>query len=93
MELINLDDVKKFVNSEVELSIHDQSGADQASAVRKTIKKVSHCPDKTHVRFYFDDFYFLAVPLASQISELNGQWSAYDSESGLTYNIKKVQVF
>lgn len=90
---INLDDVKRFVNSYVQIVIQDQEGGDQAPAVKKAIKKVQLCPDNTHIRFYFDDFYFLAVPLASDVIETDEQWSAYDSQSGLTYKLKKVEVF
>ncbi|ETI70596.1 hypothetical protein [Neobacillus vireti] len=93
MELIKVEDVKRFVGGTVEIVIHDAEGGDQAPAVRKTVKKVQLCPDSTHIRFYFDDFYFLAVPLSSRVSESDEQWSAFDPESGLTYTVKKVQVF
>lgn len=92
MEHINLDNVKRFVTLPVEISIQDRDGGDQAPAVKKTIKKVQYCPDKTHIRFYFDDYYFLAVPLTSRVTESEEQWSALDRDSGLTYTIKKVQV-
>ncbi|WP_312473554.1 hypothetical protein [Neobacillus sp.] len=93
MEPINLDDVKRFVGIPVEISIQDQDGGDQAPAVKKTIKKVQPCPDGTHIRFYFNDINFLAVPLISLVNEFKGQWSAFDQESGLTYIIKEIQVF
>jgi hypothetical protein len=54
---------------------------------------VQYCPDGTHIRYYFDDIYFLAVPLTSEVSQSENQWSAFDQESGLTYTVKKVQVF
>jgi hypothetical protein len=93
VELIKLEDVNGFVGVLVEIAIQDAEGGDQAPSVKKTIKKVQFCPDGTHIRFYFDDFYFLAVPLKSRVSPSEGQWSAFDSESGLTYTVKKVQVF
>ncbi|WP_026564481.1 hypothetical protein [Bacillus sp. UNC41MFS5] len=93
MELIKLEEVNRFVGVPVEVAIQDASGGDQAPAVRKLVKKIQYCPDRTHIRFYFDDFYFLAVPISSQVKESEGQWKAFDSESGLTYTIKKVQVF
>jgi hypothetical protein len=93
VEHIKVEDVLRFVGVPVEIAIHDREGADQAPAVKKTIKKAQLCPDNTHIRFYFDDFYFLAVPLASDVSESETQWSASDPESGLTYTLKKVQVF
>lgn len=93
MELTKLDDVKRFVGGPVEIVIHDEDGGDQAPAVKKTIKKVQICPDGTHIRFYFDDIYFLAVPLTSRVNQSEEQLSAFDSESGLTYTVKKVKVF
>ena len=93
MELIKLEDVSQFVGVPVEVAIQDSEGGDPAPAVKKVVKKVQFCPDGTHIRFYFDDFYFLAVPISSQVKESEGQWRAFDSESGLTYTIKKVQVF
>ncbi|MGG3468335.1 hypothetical protein ABES02_12730 [Neobacillus pocheonensis] len=90
MELIN--DLQRFAGSSVEISIKDEQGGDQAAIVKKTLKKVQLCPDQTHVRFYFDDFYFLAVPLGSDVVETETTWSAFEKTSGLTYNIKKVQV-
>ncbi|MFZ7944653.1 MULTISPECIES: hypothetical protein [Bacillaceae] len=89
MEPIKLEDVKRFAGESVEIIIHDEEGGDQAPAVKKTVKKVQYCPDETHIRFYFDDFYFLAVPLASRVTETEDQWSATDPESGLTYTVKK----
>lgn len=93
MEPIKIDDVKRFVGVAVEIAIQDEEGGDQALSVRKTVKKVQLCPDGTHVRFYFDDFYFLAVPLASRVQQTETKWTAIDLESGLQYTIKKVQDF
>ncbi|MFK9095141.1 hypothetical protein [Bacillus salipaludis] len=89
MELIKIEDVKRFVGGPVEIIIHDDDGGDQAAAVKKTVKKVQYCPDETHIRFYFDDYYFLAVPRSNRVSETGEKWSASDAESGLTYTIRK----
>jgi hypothetical protein len=93
VESINLDQLQRFAGAKVDIKIQDTDGGDQAPAIQKMVKKVQLCPDKTHIRFYFDDFYFLAVPLASKISETETEWSALDQESGLHYHFKKVQVF
>ena len=93
MEPIKLEDLNQFVGVPVEIAIQDSEGGDQAPSVKKMVKKVQFCPDGTHFRFYFDDFYFLAVPLKSKVSQSDSQLSAFDSESGLTYTVKKVQVF
>jgi hypothetical protein len=89
----NLDELQRFADSDVEIKIQDMDGGDQAPAVRKTVKKIQFCPDQTHIRFYFDDIHFLAVPLASKVNETETEWSALDQESGLHYHFKKVQVF
>jgi hypothetical protein len=93
VELIKLADIEQFTGDPVDISIQDDQAGDQAGAIRKTIKKVQYCPDQTHIRFYFDDFYFLAVPLTSKVKQSDDVWAAMDADSGLTYTIKKVQVF
>lgn len=90
MPPIKMNDLKRFVGIPVEIAIQDQEAEEQAPAVMKTIRKVQECPDNTHVRFYFDDFYFLAVPLTSQVNETVDHWSAMDGETNLIYTIKKV---
>lgn len=93
MGAINFEDVKeRFTGAKVEIAILDKEGGDQAPTVQKNIQKVQLCPDGTHIRLYFDHMYFLAVPLTSEVDVDNGNWSAHDSESGLTYTVKKVQV-
>ncbi|MDP4083360.1 MAG: hypothetical protein Q8934_01970 [Bacillota bacterium] len=91
MEPINLNDLQRFINTPVEIFIQDAEGGDQAPSVKKNIKKIQLCPDETHIRFYFDDFYFLAVPIASDIIETETEWSTIDQDSGLNYHFKKVQ--
>ncbi len=88
MEPINIDDLQRFVGESVEIAIADKQGGDQAPVVKKTIKKIQSCPDQTHVRFYFDSVYFLAVPVNSSVIESETMFSAADLESGLTYTFK-----
>lgn len=90
MEPINLNNLQRFVGVQAKIAIIDSEGGDQAPAIQKIVKKVQICPDKTHIRFYFDDFYFLAVPLACIVNETETEWSALDQESGLHYFLKKV---
>lgn len=89
MEAISLDHLTRFIGKSVLIAIHDDQGEPtQAPAVNKWIKKIQLCPDQTHIRFYFDDFYFLAVPLSSRMTETEQEWSAFDEESGLIYTLK-----
>jgi hypothetical protein len=92
VEPINLDELKRFVGVPVKILIHDEQSKDQAPVVNKIVKKVQLCPDGTHLRFYFDNYYFLAVPLACEVSQSEEQWSAFDSVGGLHYTIEKAQV-
>ncbi|MFP7299169.1 hypothetical protein [Neobacillus niacini] len=90
MELINPEELRRFVGTSVEVSVNDQHGGDQAPAIKKKIEKIEYCPDRTHLRFYFDSFTFIAVPLTSDLAQSETQFSAADTESGLTYRIRKV---
>ncbi|WP_419954164.1 hypothetical protein ACN6MT_28555 [Neobacillus niacini] len=90
MEPINLEELRGLVRASVEITVHDQQGSDQAPAINKKIEKIEYCPDKTHIRFYFDHFNFIAVPLASNMAHSETMFSASDTESGLTYTFRKV---
>ncbi|HLO11729.1 MAG TPA: hypothetical protein VK190_05695 [Pseudoneobacillus sp.] len=89
MELIK--DLERFLGERIEVAIHDIETKMQPPWVEKKIKKLELCPDGTHLRIYFDTFYFFAVPLNSTISQSDLDWSALDSESGLYYLIRKVK--
>lgn len=88
MEPINLDELRRFAGASVEITVHDQQGGDQAPAINKKIERIEYCPDRTHIRFYFDKYNFIAVPLASDIAQSETLFSAYDTESGLTYTVR-----
>ncbi|MDQ1004851.1 hypothetical protein QFZ28_005391 [Neobacillus niacini] len=88
MEPINLEKLQGFVGASVEVSVHDQQGGDQAPAINKKIEKIEYCPDRTHIRFYFDRFNFIAVPLASDMAQSKTLFSASGTESGLTYTFR-----
>jgi hypothetical protein len=87
VELIN--GLASFVGGKIEVAIHDADTDMQPPWVEKQIKKLELCPDQTHLRIYFDEFYFFAVPLTSSISQSATDWSAFDSESGLFYLLRK----
>jgi hypothetical protein len=87
VELIN--DLERFLGDKIEVAIHDAETDTQPPWVEKQIKKLELCPDGTHLRIYFDTFYFFAVPLNSSVSQSDYDWSAYDQEGGLFYLIQK----
>ncbi|QQK78806.1 hypothetical protein HUG20_02060 [Salicibibacter cibi] len=56
--------------------------------VKKMMAQISFCPDHTHLRFYFQDGTFLAVPLVLPVQQKGREWCAHDREAGLSYVIK-----
>lgn len=92
MEPINLQHLSEFISSAaVEVAIQDEDGEDRAPFIRKQVAKIELCPDQTHVRIYFDQLKFFAVPIGSSILFEEKQWSAYDQLSKLTYIIRRVE--
>ena len=61
----------------------------RAPFVQKTIKKLQFCPDHTHLRIYFDEVNFFAIPLDATVTESVNEWTACDQHSGLNYTIKR----
>ncbi|MEH7523006.1 hypothetical protein V7149_06915 [Bacillus sp. JJ1503] len=89
MEPIELETLDSFVRKTVKVAILDQENGDQAPFVEKMIEKTGLCPDGTHLRIYFDDRYFFAVPLTAKVVLNDGEWSALDEQSGLNYVIRR----
>ncbi|WP_173917474.1 hypothetical protein [Halobacillus sp. Marseille-Q1614] len=88
MGSVRVEELIEFVSETVQVCIHGWEGEDRAPWADKYIAKVERCPDATHVRVYFDDFYFLAVPLNSEVERAAGEWSAFDQRTGLSYVIR-----
>jgi hypothetical protein len=88
VELIK--DLEPFLGERIEVAIHDAETDTQPPWIEKKIKKLELCPDGTHLRIYFDTFYFFAVPLTSNFSQSDIDWSAFDTQSGLFYLIRKI---
>ncbi len=88
---INLEELKIYANQTVELSIQDYSAEEQtAPFIKKLLVKVGLCPDQTHVRIYFDDRNFFAIPRSCQVTVSEKEWVAFDEASKLYYVIRKV---
>ncbi|MBP2239554.1 hypothetical protein J2Z40_000107 [Cytobacillus eiseniae] len=88
MEPIELKTLESFISHRAEVAILDQPGEDQAPFVTKTITKLELCPDKTHIRIFFDDKNFFAIPLNADVKVNDFTWTAYDHGAGLYYVIK-----
>lgn len=89
VEHINLDGLQSLVSEKARVAILDDDGQDKAPFVTKTIDKVGICPDKTHLRIYFDHLNFFAVPLTCNMARNKNEWSAFDAKTGLQYVIRR----
>jgi hypothetical protein len=89
VELIKLEDLNRFLAVPVQVGIQDIKGEERAPFLQKSIKKLQICPDHTHIRIYFNDVKFLAVPLDAAVTESENEWIACDHHSGLNYTIKR----
>lgn len=90
VETIDLNYLHQLMSSPVEVSIQDVEGSDRAPFIRKEITKLELCPDKTHVRLFFDEQKFFAIPLISKVEIVGNDWTATDMFSKLTYVIRRV---
>lgn len=88
MPSIELESLKNFASGPVSVAIRDKQG-EKAPFVKKQVKKIELCPDKTHIRVYFDSHFFVAIPLNSQLTKTNNEWSAYDETAKLYYVIRR----
>jgi hypothetical protein len=86
--LINIDDLKPFIYQDVGVSIYDETWTDQSPLRSKRVHKVELCPKNSHLRIYFDEKSFFAIPRTSKIEITESNWTAVDEASGLHYVIK-----
>ena len=89
MEPIRPEDLNRFLSEHIQAGIQDIQGEERAPFVQKTIKKLQFCPDHTHLRIYFDEVNFFAIPLDATVTESVNEWTACDHHSGLNYTIKR----
>lgn len=93
MKDIEVTDLEHFVGTNISVSIQDLSEKDKAPFLEKELKKIALCPDRTHIRLFFDQQRFLAIPRNAVVSQIKNEWIAYDSNSQLSYIIRKVNDF
>ena len=86
---IKIEDIQSLISEKASVAILDDDGQDKAPFVSKTIVKVELCPDITHLRIYFDDINFFAVPLISNVTKNTNEWSAFDEKASLQYVIRR----
>jgi hypothetical protein len=91
VELINIRDLEVYVHKKVSISIQDVTGEEElAPFIEKTLQKVEQCPDGTHIRLFFNEREFFAIPRDASVSRSNSEWAAHDFSSKLNYVIRKV---
>jgi|GEM_PF-1152311 len=89
VSLINREDVGPFISKNVGVSIYDETWTDQSPLRTEKIEKVALCPSHTHLRIYFNEKNFFAIPRTANVSITEATWVAFDKESGLHYVLKR----
>ncbi|WP_059106069.1 hypothetical protein [Shouchella shacheensis] len=86
---MEIQQLERSISSVVQVCIRDEQGEEKAPWVNKKLKKLANCPDNTHLRIWFNDRTFFAVPLSLPVLQEEGKWSAYDRKTGLTYLVRR----
>lgn len=89
MGQISIDELQPFISQNVGVTIYDETWSDQSPFRSEKVEKVELCPSSTHLRIYFNQLHFFAIPLTSQVTLTDSKWMAVDEKSGLHYVIKK----
>ncbi|MBM7570959.1 hypothetical protein [Aquibacillus albus] len=84
-----INDLKSYKTIPVELCIHGETGEETAPWVKRKIIDITYCPDKTHLRLYFDKHFFIAIPLSSDVQQKRNNWIAFDKQARLYYAIRR----
>lgn len=88
IQKLDPEEVEKLISEKVKVCIHGPANEDQAPWVDRRIHNVTPCPDHTHLRIYFDHYFFVAIPFTSEVVKKKNEWIAYDEESKLFYAIR-----
>lgn len=91
MEITEFEPLNDFISVPVKVSIQDEEVNDNPPFVSKQITSIGLCPDRTHLRIYFEKQTFFAIPLTSTVSFTADEWIAVDSENHLKYVIRRVR--
>lgn len=86
---IQLEDLERFISENVGITIYDDSWADQSPLRSEKITNIALCPSETHIRVYFNDTHFFAIPRIAVVSATDTTWTAVDEAGGLHYVIQK----
>ncbi|MBS4209221.1 hypothetical protein KHA95_14250 [Bacillus sp. FJAT-50079] len=82
-------ELQPFLHTKVGVTIYDEEWEDKTPPIPKKIQKLAICPDGTHLRIYFDEHRFFAVPHTSKVTVSEREWIAFDQMANLHYVIRK----
>lgn len=91
VEITEFEPLNDFISVPVEVAIQDEEVTDNPLFVSKQIKSIGLCPDRTHLRIFFEKQTFFAIPLTSTVSFSADEWMAVDSQNHLKYVIRRVR--
>src|SRR5699024_8767293 len=86
---IDMNELQSLLTRQVGVTIYDHTWEDKTPLMTKKIQDVRLCPDETHLRIYFDEQRFFAVPMTASVSSSDREWIAFDEKASLHYVIKK----
>lgn len=89
MSLLTIDDVRSFITQNVGITIYDQTWTDQSPLRSEKVSHVQLCPKETHLRVYFNERNFFAIPREAEVTKTKTKWSAFDEKSRLHYVIER----
>ncbi|WP_166237775.1 hypothetical protein [Paenibacillus turpanensis] len=79
--------LQPFVGRQVLVSIEGPDGEEKAPAVPKTLARVHPNEEHTHIKWYFDLFTFVAVPMDARTEISENSVKAFDPEANLYYKL------
>lgn len=89
MALLMIEDVTPFARENVGVTIYDETWTAQSPLRSEKISHVSYCPNETHLRIYFNERNFFAIPREAKVTTRDNKWTAYDEVSRLHYVIER----
>jgi hypothetical protein len=82
--------IDRLIEKLIQISIIDMADhpeTEKTPVIRKVLNRVQACPDNTHVRLFFDQTSFLAIPFSCKSICNDSEFHAFDLEAGLHYHI------
>jgi len=87
--LLTVEDLTPFITEDVGVTIYDETWTTQSPLREEKISHVTLCPNQTHLRIYFNEMNFFAIPREAKMTTTKNTWTAYDEQSRLHYVIER----